>query len=177
MIIPFTVAIVCILSHTYDLDPVLVFFGVSETVRHRSYGDADSADAVPDNQDPRALRPQAAHGSRRLDHLPLDARHRAARDSLHVRARPSPVTSHAPIDRSRSRDRSDRDRDRDHDRHHRHHRPESHHRQEKDKKKSSSAANTFIGAGGGALIGDMIFPGLGTLGGAVLGGLGGHKVR
>ena len=33
MIIPFTVAIVCILSHTYDLDPVLVFLGLSETVR------------------------------------------------------------------------------------------------------------------------------------------------
>jgi hypothetical protein len=36
--------------------------------------------------------------------------------------------------------------------------------------------DTFVGAGGGALIGDLIFPGLGTVGGAILGGLGGHKV-
>jgi hypothetical protein len=35
--------------------------------------------------------------------------------------------------------------------------------------------NTFLGAGGGALIGDMIFPGLGTIGGALLGGVGGHE--
>lgn len=35
--------------------------------------------------------------------------------------------------------------------------------------------NTFLGAGGGALIGDMIFPGLGTIGGAILGGVGGHE--
>lgn len=33
-----------------------------------------------------------------------------------------------------------------------------------------------MGAGGGAIIGDAIFPGLGTVGGALLGGLGGHKV-
>lgn len=35
--------------------------------------------------------------------------------------------------------------------------------------------NTFLGAGGGAVIGDLIFPGLGTLGGAILGGVGGHE--
>lgn len=34
---------------------------------------------------------------------------------------------------------------------------------------------TFLGAGGGAVIGDLIFPGLGTIGGAILGGLGGHE--
>jgi hypothetical protein len=42
-------------------------------------------------------------------------------------------------------------------------------------KKKSSGVNTFLGAGGGALIGDMIFPGLGTIGGALLGGVGGHE--
>ena len=36
--------------------------------------------------------------------------------------------------------------------------------------------NTFLGTVGGAAIGDAIFPGLGTLGGAVLGGWGGHEV-
>lgn len=35
--------------------------------------------------------------------------------------------------------------------------------------------DTFIGAGGGAIVGDLIFPGLGTLGGAILGGVGGHE--
>jgi uncharacterized protein YcfJ len=33
-----------------------------------------------------------------------------------------------------------------------------------------------LGALGGGVIGDLIFPGLGTLGGALLGGLGGHEV-
>lgn len=84
-------------------------------------------------------------------------------------------------DRSRSRSRGDRDRERDRSRHRRHHRPDSHHRSDSYKqdsgKKKGSSANTFIGAGGGALIGDAIFPGLGTIGGAILGGLGGHKVR
>lgn len=42
-------------------------------------------------------------------------------------------------------------------------------------KKKQSGVSTFLGAGGGALIGDAIFPGLGTLGGAILGGVGGHE--
>jgi hypothetical protein len=33
-----------------------------------------------------------------------------------------------------------------------------------------------LGAFGGAAVGDLIFPGLGTLGGALLGGIGGHEV-
>nr|OQO22983.1 hypothetical protein B0A51_08262 [Rachicladosporium sp. CCFEE 5018] len=41
--------------------------------------------------------------------------------------------------------------------------------------KPKSSVNTFLGASGGALIGDAIFPGLGVLGGALLGGLGGHE--
>jgi len=63
--------------------------------------------------------------------------------------------------RSRSRSRS-RGRDRDVRRKH-------------VERKKSSGVNTFLGAGGGALIGDMIFPGLGTIGGALLGGVGGHE--
>ncbi|TGO53940.1 hypothetical protein BCON_0115g00230 [Botryotinia convoluta] len=35
--------------------------------------------------------------------------------------------------------------------------------------------NTFFGAFGGGLIGDLIMPGLGTLGGAILGGAGGRE--
>lgn len=66
-------------------------------------------------------------------------------------------------DRSRSRSRSrSRGRDRDVRRKH-------------VERKKSSGVNTFLGAGGGALIGDMIFPGLGTIGGALLGGVGGHE--
>jgi hypothetical protein len=65
--------------------------------------------------------------------------------------------------RSRSRDRKDRK--------HRHHssRPTPPTRQK------SGGVNTFLGAGGGAIIGDLIFPGLGTVGGAILGGVGGHE--
>lgn len=68
--------------------------------------------------------------------------------------------------RSRSRSRS-KSRDRRKHRHH-HHRPPM-------EKKKRSGVSTFLGAGGGALIGDAIFPGLGTLGGAILGGVGGHE--
>jgi uncharacterized protein YcfJ len=35
--------------------------------------------------------------------------------------------------------------------------------------------DTFLGAGGGALVGDLIFPGLGTAAGLLLGGYGGQK--
>lgn len=35
--------------------------------------------------------------------------------------------------------------------------------------------DTFVGGGAGAIIGDAIFPGLGTVGGAILGGIGGHN--
>lgn len=42
-------------------------------------------------------------------------------------------------------------------------------------RQKSKGVNTFLGAGGGALLGDLIFPGLGTIGGAILGGVGGHE--
>ncbi|KAF2262876.1 hypothetical protein CC78DRAFT_294056 [Lojkania enalia] len=55
--------------------------------------------------------------------------------------------------------------DRGHDREHR----RSHsHRDHKNR-------DTFLGAGGGAIIGDAIFPGLGTAAGLLLGGYGGRK--
>lgn len=38
-----------------------------------------------------------------------------------------------------------------------------------------TARNTLWGAFGGGAIGDLIAPGLGTLGGALLGGIGGHE--
>ena len=38
-----------------------------------------------------------------------------------------------------------------------------------------TSRNTFWGAFGGGAIGDLIAPGLGTLGGALLGGVGGHE--
>ncbi|QDS67578.1 hypothetical protein FKW77_003559 [Venturia effusa] len=41
--------------------------------------------------------------------------------------------------------------------------------------RARSDRDTFIGAGGGAMIGDTLIPGLGTLGGALLGALGGSK--
>lgn len=51
-----------------------------------------------------------------------------------------------------------------------------HHKsQPEGKPKKNTGMNTFLGAGGGAIIGDLIFPGMGTLGGALLGGIGGHE--
>lgn len=51
-------------------------------------------------------------------------------------------------------------------------------RRDSDEKKSSKSRSTttdaFLGAAGGGLIGDLIFPGLGTVGGAALGYIGGR---
>lgn len=64
-----------------------------------------------------------------------------------------------------------RSRSRSRDRKHRH----NHYSRPKPERQKSSGVNTFLGAGGGAIVGDLIFPGLGTLGGALLGGVGGHE--
>jgi hypothetical protein len=66
--------------------------------------------------------------------------------------------------------RSSRSRSRSRDRKHRHN-----HNRPQGPKQKGSGVNTFLGAGGGAIIGDLIFPGLGTIGGAILGGVGGHE--
>lgn len=42
-------------------------------------------------------------------------------------------------------------------------------------KKKHESRDTFLGAGAGGIIGDAIFPGLGTAAGLILGGLGGRK--
>ncbi|KAF2179000.1 hypothetical protein K469DRAFT_717503 [Zopfia rhizophila CBS 207.26] len=42
-------------------------------------------------------------------------------------------------------------------------------------RKDRKTRDTFLGAGGGAIIGDVIFPGLGTAAGLLLGGYGGRK--
>lgn len=57
---------------------------------------------------------------------------------------------------------------------HRHRRDSGETRSTKSKSSSRSTnADAFVGAAGGGLIGDLIFPGLGTVGGAALGWLGG----
>lgn len=53
-------------------------------------------------------------------------------------------------------------------RHRSHHESRAQRREHKDR-------DTFLGAGAGALVGDVIFPGLGTAAGILLGGLGGRK--
>ena len=79
--------------------------------------------------------------------------------------------------RSRSRDRNRRK----HRRHHHEDRPEYYERlrdsyeRPREQKKKSNGVSTFLGAGSGAVIGDLLFPGLGTIGGALLGGVGGHE--
>ena len=68
---------------------------------------------------------------------------------------------------------SDPERDR-HRHRHRRRRDSGESRDMKDKKSTRSTnSDAFIGAAGGGLIGDLIFPGLGTVGGAALGWLGG----
>jgi hypothetical protein len=42
-------------------------------------------------------------------------------------------------------------------------------------RKEHQDRDTFLGAGAGAIVGDAIFPGLGTAAGILLGGLGGRK--
>lgn len=80
IILPFTVAILNILAHSYDLDPIMVFMGVSETVRsvsayYSSVADPVLADSVQDNRHPRAVRSQASLRTRSLDLVP-HRRHR-----------------------------------------------------------------------------------------------------
>lgn len=75
---------------------------------------------------------------------------------------------------SRDRDRS-RSRSRSRERRSKHYNSSSGGRPRAGEKKKSGGVTTFLGAGGGAIIGDAIFPGLGTLGGAILGGIGGHE--
>ncbi|KAF2710970.1 hypothetical protein K504DRAFT_475843 [Pleomassaria siparia CBS 279.74] len=71
--------------------------------------------------------------------------------------------SHSSSHRSRS---SSLDRDRDYD---------DYSRESRQHKKAHKSRDTFLGAGAGGLVGDMIFPGLGTVGGLLLGGYGGRK--
>ncbi|KAE8858902.1 hypothetical protein PTNB73_08382 [Pyrenophora teres f. teres] len=84
------------------------------------------------------------------------------------RSHSRPERAHTPD----AYDTNNRSYDRD-DRHRRHK------HSEKDKDKSHSGAHktrdTFLGAGAGTIIGDAIFPGLGTAAGLVLGGYGGRK--
>ncbi|KAE8825381.1 hypothetical protein HRS9139_08491 [Pyrenophora teres f. teres] len=86
------------------------------------------------------------------------------------RSHSRPERAHTPD----AYDTNNRSYDRD-DRHRRHK------HSEKDKDKSHSGAHktrdTFLGAGAGTIIGDAIFPGLGTAAGLVLGGYGGRKDR
>ncbi|KIW01451.1 uncharacterized protein PV09_07209 [Verruconis gallopava] len=86
--------------------------------------------------------------------------------------------SHSQRSRSRSRSRSrhhDRDYDdRDYSDHGESSRSRSRHHSHR-RRSSHESRDTFLGAGAGGLIGDALLPGLGTLFGAIAGGLGGHE--
>ncbi|EMD87474.1 hypothetical protein COCC4DRAFT_192680 [Bipolaris maydis ATCC 48331] len=87
---------------------------------------------------------------------------------------PSPPPPSSPLHNR------DRDRDRSSSRHHNHnhsrrHKPSKSHSYDKSHDESHKTRDTFLGAGAGTLIGDAIFPGLGTAAGLVLGGYGGRK--
>lgn len=72
---------------------------------------------------------------------------------------------HRSHDRARERD---SDRDSDYSDQERRHRSKTHRKEQRDR-------DTFLGAGAGGIIGDAIFPGLGTAAGLLLGGIGGRK--
>jgi uncharacterized protein YcfJ len=76
-------------------------------------------------------------------------------------------------DRTRDYDRS-RDADRDSDYSDREYERSRGHRTKTHQKKHDNR-DTFLGAGAGGIIGDAIFPGLGTAAGLIIGGLGGRK--
>lgn len=79
-------------------------------------------------------------------------------------------------DRSLSDSYSDSDSEASSPRRLRHH---SHHSSSRElthaQRREHKDRDTFLGAGAGALVGDIIFPGLGTAAGILLGGLGGRK--
>ena len=113
---------------------------------HRSYSEP------PDDRRPSYVEP--THHKHRHHH-------RRRRDDGYSSGSESPSRSRSRSQsrsysrsRSQSRPRSSRGRDLD---------------------KSTRNRNTFLGAGGGSIIGDLILPGMGTLGGLLLGGWGGHE--
>ena len=55
------------------------------------------------------------------------------------------------------------------------HSRERHGLRERNEPHNTKTRDTFIGAGGGALVGNMVVPGIGAMGGALLGGLGGRE--
>jgi hypothetical protein len=87
--------------------------------------------------------------------------------------RPPRRTYRNSRDDSSDYDDSDPSRSRSRDRSHSSHR--QHHDRHRSTERSRNSRNTFLGAGGGAIVGDAIFPGLGTLGGLLIGGWGGHE--
>lgn len=80
---------------------------------------------------------------------------------------------HRSHDRTRDSDRDSNysDRDRERERRHHKHRP----RESKLQEKEHKTRDTFLGAGAGTILGDAIFPGLGTAAGLLLGGYSGRK--
>ena len=91
------------------------------------------------------------------------------------RRSPSPYTqrpvSPYPVD---PRDRSPSDGHRSSSEHHRHH---YYHQKRRDSRNKSSheSRDGLLGAAGGALIGDLILPGAGTLSGVIIGALKGRQ--
>lgn len=82
---------------------------------------------------------------------------------------------HARIQHNYTRDSDSSATDRKH-RHHKHHGPHSRETKSHDKDhKNHKNLDTFLGAGAGTIIGDALFPGLGTAAGLLLGGYGGRK--
>ncbi|KAF1829216.1 hypothetical protein BDW02DRAFT_510480 [Decorospora gaudefroyi] len=87
----------------------------------------------------------------------------------------SPPRHHHPRHRNHERIRNDRESDYSDRERPRRHKPRKIHSSDKPHEEKHKTRDTFLGAGAGTLIGDAIFPGLGTAAGLVLGGYGGRK--
>ncbi|KAF1988138.1 hypothetical protein K402DRAFT_29650 [Aulographum hederae CBS 113979] len=137
---------------------------------------------VPQREQAGYLRPPSAFGSkldpsRSYSSPPDNRRPRRRSSGSHVRFEDSDADDrrysgerYIDDDSESSREtRRDRHRSRSRSGHHSHHRKHSFNAD-----KERRDRDTFLGAGGGALLGDALFPGLGTVGGLLLGGWGGH---
>jgi hypothetical protein len=115
----------------------------------------------PRPSDPYAYPPQAPLSLQRSISEPPDGR----RPSLASSQSSQPRHNHHRRDYDDEDEDSEYERSRSRDSRDRRPRPKNKH----------SDTSTFLGAGGGAIVGDAIFPGLGTLGGLLLGGWGGRE--
>lgn len=155
--------------HRSHSQPARVRFADQESEHSTNLGSIPAAsscsDSGSDSDDySRPRRQSRHHHHHHCHHHHHSSPHRPHRS--HSRPHDRTYDSSSPSDR-------DRDRDRDRESSSRRHKPRK--SRSYDKPNHDKTRDTFLGAGAGTLIGDVLFPGLGTAAGLVLGGYGGRK--